>query len=72
MHFYALNLDASGNRLTEGHRRYGLFYKVCTIGGRARLSWTQEEMPLHMAYAVREQLAAALADVDAYLASRET
>jgi len=70
VHLYALNLDAEGNRVEDPHqRRYGLFYKTRTIGGRGHLVWTTQDMPVQMARAVRAQLLAGLATVDAYLAA---
>lgn len=65
---FALNLDESGNRAEE-IRRYGCFVKERTMHGRARIKWTSQDAPLHVLRAVREQMAAALADVDAMIAN---
>jgi len=65
---YALNLDEGGNRVEE-IRQYGCFVKERTMHGNKSIKWTSQDAPLHVLRAVREQMAAALADVDAMIAA---
>ena len=65
---YALNLDEGGNRAEE-IRRYGCFVKTRSMLGDRNIRWTSQDAPLYVLRAVREQMAAALADVDAMIAA---
>jgi hypothetical protein len=68
----ALNLDEDGNRVAEEEiRRYGCFVKTRHMLGDRNIQWTSRDAPLHVLRAVREQMAAALADVDTMIAAAD-
>lgn len=62
----ALNLDEDDNRAEE-IRRYGCFVKTREMLGDRNIRWTSRDASLRVLRAVREQMAAALDDVDAMI-----
>ncbi len=65
----AFNVDVeTGQRRQVDLVTYAFNYKVCIGGGYRGFTWEQHSMPRRFLQGLREQLVAALAQVDAHLA----